>query len=72
MVGVRDVRDINQTVFLHLIRERQPISRADIAKLTGLRPGTVSSIVNRLIKNNLVFEGTEGRPAAGVHQKSLY
>ena len=41
MIDVHDVRDINQTVFLHLIRERQPISRADIAKFTGLRAGTV-------------------------------
>ena len=60
MIGVHDVRDINQTVLLHLIRERQPISRADIAKFTGLRAGTVSAIVNRLIKNNVVYEGTEG------------
>ena len=71
MVGVQDVRDINQTVFLHLIRERQPISRADIAKYTGLRPGTVSSIVNRLIKNNLVYEGTEGPSSGGRRPKYL-
>jgi predicted NBD/HSP70 family sugar kinase len=66
------VRDINQTVFLHLIRERQPISRADIAKFTGLRAGTVSSIVNRLIKNNLVYEGTEGPSSGGRPPKNLY
>lgn len=72
MVGVSDVRDINETVFLHLIRERQPISRADISKYTGLRPGTVSAIVNRLIKNNLVFEGTEGPSSGGRPPKNLY
>lgn len=72
MVDVNDVRDINQTVFLHLIRERQPISRADIAKFTGLRAGTVSSIVNRLIKSNLVFEGTEGPSSGGRRPKNLY
>src|SRR3954471_18753392 len=72
MVDVHDVRDINQTVFLHLIRERQPISRADIAKFTGLRPGTVSAIVNRLIKNNLVYEGTEGPSSGGRPPKNLY
>ena len=38
MVGVNDIRDINQTIFLHMIREQQPISRADIAKHTGLQP----------------------------------
>ncbi|MEW5978302.1 MAG: ROK family transcriptional regulator [Acidobacteriota bacterium] len=65
MVGVRDVRDANQTVFLHLIRERQPISRAEIVRATGLSAGTVSAIVNRLISENLVFEGTEGPSSGG-------
>ena len=72
MIGVRDVRDINQTVFLHLIRERQPISRADIAKATGLRPGTVSAIVNRLIREKLVYEGVEGPSTGGRPPKYLY
>ncbi|MBX7172251.1 MAG: ROK family transcriptional regulator [Pyrinomonadaceae bacterium] len=72
MVDVNDIRDINQTIFLHLIRERQPISRADIAKYTGLRAGTVSAIVNRLIKNNFVYEGTEGPSSGGRPPKHLF
>jgi predicted NBD/HSP70 family sugar kinase len=72
MVGVHDIRDINQTVFLHLIREKQPISRADLAKHTGLRAGTVSTIVNRLIKSGLVYEGTEGPSSGGRPPKYLY
>ncbi|MEP7213319.1 MAG: ROK family transcriptional regulator [Acidobacteriota bacterium] len=72
MIDVHDVRDINQSMFLHLIRKRQPVSRADIAKLTGLRAGTVSAIVNRLIKNTLVYEGTEGPSSGGRRPKNLY
>ena len=72
MVDVHDMRDINQTIFLHLIRERQPISRADIAKYTGLRAGTVSAIVNRLIRNNFVYEGTEGPSSGGRPPKHLF
>ena len=72
MVGVNDIRDINQTIFLHLIREKQPISRADIAKHTGLRPGTVSAIVNRLIKTGFVYEGTEGPSSGGRPPKNLH
>jgi predicted NBD/HSP70 family sugar kinase len=72
MVGVNDIRDINQTIFLHLIRERQPISRADISKYTGLRAGTVSAIVNRLIRGGLVYEGTEGPSTGGRPPKNLY
>src|SRR5688572_23906999 len=72
MVGVNDIRDINQTIFLHLIREQQPISRADIAKQTSLRAGTVSAIVSRLMKGGLVFEGTEGPSSGGRPPKNLY
>ena len=72
MIGVREVRDINQTMFLHLIRERQPISRADIVKATGLRPGTVSAIVNRLIREKLVYEGVEGPSTGGRPPKYLH
>ncbi len=72
MVDVHDVRDINQTIFLHLIREQQPISRADIVKYTGLRAGTVSAIVNRLIKNNFVYEGAEGPSSGGRPPRHLY
>src|SRR5688572_1908753 len=72
MVGVGDIGDINQTIFLHLIREKQPISRADIAKHTGLRAGTVSAIVTRLIKNGLVYEGTEGPSSGGRPPRNLY
>ena len=65
IVGINDVRDINQTVLLHLIRERQPISRVEIARITGLRPGTISSIVNRLIRRGAIFEGAEGPSSGG-------
>ena len=65
IVDVNDVRNINQTVLLHLIRERQPISRVDIARITGLRPGTISSIVNRLIRKGVIYEGAEGPSSGG-------
>ncbi len=65
IVDINDVRDINQTVLLHLIRERQPISRVDIGRITGLRPGTISSIVNRLIKKGVIFEGAAGPSSGG-------
>lgn len=65
IVDISDIRNINQTVLLHLIRERQPISRVDIARITGLRPGTISSIVNRLIRRGVIFEGAEGPSSGG-------
>lgn len=65
IVDINDVRNINQTILLHLIRERQPISRVDIARITGLRPGTISSIVNRLMRKGVIFEGAEGPSSGG-------
>ncbi len=50
------VRSINRSAILNLIRTRQPISRVDIARTTGLNKSTVSSIVNDLITENLIAE----------------
>lgn len=72
VLGVEDVRETNELKFLHLIRDKQPISRADLAKATGLRAGTVSVIVNRLLKSGVIHEGQEapssgGRPPTYLH-----
>jgi predicted NBD/HSP70 family sugar kinase len=72
MVDINDIRDINQTLLLHLIREQQPISRAEISKITGLRPGTVSSIINRLMRKGVIYEGAEGPSSGGRKPKYLY
>lgn len=72
MIDIHDIRNINQTLLLHLIRERQPIARAEIAKITGLRPGTISSIVNRLIRKGVIYEGAEGPSSGGRKPTYLY
>ncbi len=64
MLGVEDVREVNELKLLHVIRDRQPISRADLVKYTGLRAGTVSVIVNRLLRGSVVYEG-EAAPSSG-------
>ena len=38
MLGVEDVREANELKLLHVIRDRQPISRADLVKAHGVRP----------------------------------
>ncbi len=64
MLGVDDLRESNEIKLLHIIRDRQPISRADLVKETGLRAGTVSVIVNRLLRAEIVSEG-EAAPSSG-------
>jgi predicted NBD/HSP70 family sugar kinase len=59
------VRDINRRVVLNLIRTRQPLSRADLARLSGLQRSTISSIVEELIEERWVLEGPMGRLPRG-------
>jgi predicted NBD/HSP70 family sugar kinase len=60
------IRDINRQIILNYIRERGPISRADIAHETALQRSTVSLIVEELGAEGLVEEvggkSTGGRP----------
>jgi predicted NBD/HSP70 family sugar kinase len=59
------VRDINKRVVLNLIRTRQPLSRADLARLSGLQRSTVSLIVEELVADLWVLEGPTGRLPRG-------
>jgi len=58
-------RDINRRIVLNLIRSRQPISRADLARSTGLQRSTVSAIADQLIREGWVVEGLMGRLPRG-------
>src|SRR5439155_16333437 len=59
------VRDINRRIVLNLIRTRQPISRADLARASGLQRSTISLIVEELTGENWVLEGPTGRLPRG-------
>ena len=59
------VRDINRRIVLHLIRKRHPISRADLARVSGLQRSTISLIVEDLIRDRWVIEGATGRLPRG-------
>src|SRR5687768_14272708 len=60
------IRDINRQIVLNYVRERAPISRAEIAQETALQRSTISLIVDELKAQGLIeeFEGesTGGRP----------
>jgi predicted NBD/HSP70 family sugar kinase len=59
------VRDINRRIVLNLIRTRQPISRADLARVSGLQRSTISLIVEQLMQESWVIEGPTGRLPRG-------
>src|ERR687885_1416924 len=60
------IRNINRQIVLNYIRERAPISRAEIAQETALQRSTVSLIVDELKAADLIEEiegeSTGGRP----------
>jgi predicted NBD/HSP70 family sugar kinase len=58
-------RVINRGVLLNLIRRRQPISRADLARASGLQRSTVSLITEQLIREKWVVYGPVGRLPRG-------
>ncbi len=58
-------RDINRDVVLELIRVNQPISRADVARLSGLQRSTVSLITEQLMEERWVREGAIGKLPRG-------
>ena len=46
----RTPRQINRNLIFNQIRTRQPISRADLARTSGLQRSTVSLIVEELLR----------------------
>src|SRR5713226_5070890 len=58
-------RDINRRIALNVIRERQPISRADLARHMNMTRGAVSVLVQELITQGLIYEGATGEAARG-------
>jgi len=54
--NLRLVQKINRSLVLNLIKNKSPVSRADISKITKLTRSTVSNIVEYLIKKDLTKE----------------
>jgi predicted NBD/HSP70 family sugar kinase len=59
------IRDINRQIVLNYVREREPISRAEIAREADLQRSTVSAIVEDLKTEGLVEEVGEGESTGG-------
>ena len=60
------VNDVNDSMLLHLVKERGPLARIDIVRITRLDPSTISRITARLIESRLIRESTfEGEIKSG-------
>lgn len=65
------IRDINRQIVLSYVRDRGPISRAQIARETELHRSTVSLIIDELESDGLIVETGEG-VSAGGRKPTLY
>jgi predicted NBD/HSP70 family sugar kinase len=61
----RIARQINRNLIFNQIRIRQPISRADLARTSGLQRSTVSLIVEELLADRWILEGSTGQIPRG-------
>lgn len=64
-LGVRRVRQANLSRTLNLIHREGSISRAAIARATGLSATTVSLLVNVLLESGIVHESGTGESSGG-------
>ena len=58
-------REINRNLIFNLIRTKQPISRADLARASHLQRSTVSLIVEELLAARWIVEGSMGHLPRG-------
>ncbi len=72
MATPEDARRANRSLLLRTLHRGGPVSRADLAKITGLTRATVSAVVRELIDDGVVEElglsaaGGVGKPATLV------
>lgn len=67
----RGMRNYNERLMLEKIREHGQLSKADLAKITGLSPQTSTIIANRLIEDGLLckqnsVKGKVGQPRTPI------
>ena len=63
--NLSDVRLVNRAVIFRTIREAGGISRAALAKNTGLNPATITHIVRELIHQGLIEEAGNNESSGG-------
>ncbi|MBD8069059.1 ROK family transcriptional regulator [Bacillus sp. PS06] len=59
------VKRNNKSLVLQMIKDHAPLSRADISQRTGLNKSTVSSLINELLEDELVYETGPGESSGG-------
>jgi predicted NBD/HSP70 family sugar kinase len=66
------VREINRQILLNLVRDHQPISRADLARRMRVGRGMVTSLVDELLDEGAIYEGATVDAPRGRKPQMLY
>src|SRR6188768_3071603 len=61
----QQTRTFNQQLLLRALHDHSPLSRADLARLTGLTRTSVSDLVSVLIADGLIEEVGRGQSSGG-------
>ncbi len=65
-------REINRQIILNLVRELQPLSRADLARRMEIGRGMITSLVDELLAEEAIYEGATVDAPRGRKPKMLY
>lgn len=65
-------REVNRQILLNLIRELEPICRADLARRMDIARGMVTSLVNELVLDGMLYEGATIDSPRGRRPQMLY
>ncbi len=65
-------REINRQILLNLVRDHQPISRADLARQMHIGRGMVTSLVDELLAEEAIYEGETVDAPRGRKPKMLF
>lgn len=65
-------RDINRRIILNLVRENEPISRAELARQMGIGRGMITSLVTELIESGEIYSGSTVAAPRGRRPEMLF
>jgi N-acetylglucosamine repressor len=65
-------RDINRRIILNLVRENEPISRAELARQMGIGRGMITSLVAELLDSGEIYSGSTVAAPRGRRPEMLF
>jgi len=65
-------KEINRQILLNLVREHEPISRAELARKMNIGRGVVTSLIGELIADASIYEGDTVDAPRGRRPRMLY